>query len=498
MKKNVSTVSFFIAITFLLIVSCMTIIAKENVFTFARNEAIEILDPYNHFKCSNSIMEYLIYDRLWDNNPEARLATEISVSPDAREYTLTLRQGVKFHNGEPFNAESVKVSLERFKNEELVNSTYWTTLEEIEIIDDYKVIIKFSESNVAFFGNPYLSVTAMLPPKAFKEQGTELFKHPIGTGAFTFESFIPERDLVVNKNPDYWGEPAYVDKFIYLNIPEDSTRIAALNTGEVDLADSIPVDQIPLIDSNPNLEVFRVPAWASVVLCMKCDIEPFTDIKFRQAVNLAIDREGIVQYVTKSGNPCKGVLLEGQIGYDPDSPPIERDIEKAKQLVKESTYDGRDIVILARLGLVPKNLEVLQAIQAQLIEAGINAKLEILEAGTYTEKRNAGNYDLFFTYGVYTEDMTQFLIYRIVNNHTLHIGYENKELFDLILKQVGEVDEEKRSEMFKEINKTLNDDVAPWLYLYQLEQIFAKRKDVTGGIYYFNSTPDLRHVRYEK
>ena len=498
MKKFIKVTSLLVLLTLMLVSSCLVGFAKEKVFTYARNESIEVLDPYNNYKCSNAIMDYLIYDRLWDNNPEARLATDVNVSPDGKEYTLTLRQGVKFHNGEPFNAESVKVSLERFKKEELVNSTYWVTLEEVEIVDDYKVIIKFSEPNVVFFGSPYLSVTAMLPPKAFTEQGTDLFKHPIGTGAFTFESFIPERNLIVKKNPDYWGEPAYVDKFTYLNISEDSTRIAAVNTGEVNLADSIPVDQIPFIESNPDLEVLRVPAWASVLLCMKCDIPPFTDIKFRQAVNLAIDRESIVQYITKSGKPCSGALLEGQIGFDPSLPPIKRDIEKAKQLVKESIYDGRDIVILARVGLVPKNTDILQAIQAQLIEAGINVKLEILEAGTYTEKRAAGNYDLFFTYGVYTEDMTQFFIYRIVNNHTLHIGYENEELFELIMKQVREVNEEKRIEMFKEINNTLIADVAPWLYLYQLEQIFAQRKGVTGGIFYYNSTPDLRHVRYEE
>jgi ABC-type transport system substrate-binding protein len=495
-------VVYILLVILAIISSCLLGFAeetKEKVFTYARNETIEVLDPYNNYKCSNQIMDYLIYDRLMDDNPEARLATEVSVSPDGKEYTLTLRKGVKFHNGEPFNAECVKVSLERFQKENLVNSTYWATLKEVEIVDDYKVIIRFNEPNVSFLGTPYLRTTAMLPAKAFTEQGPDLFfKHPIGTGAFTFESFIPERNLIVKKNPEYWGKTAYVDKFIYISIAEDSTRIAGLHTGEIDLADTIPVDQIPSIEADPNLEVLRVPAWGSVMLALKCDKPPFTDIKFRQAVNLAIDRESIVKYVIKTGKPLGGCLMEGMIGFDPSLPPIKRDIEKAKQLVKESIYDGREIVILSRDGVVPKNKDVLQAIQAQLIEAGINAKLEILEAGAFTEKRAAGEYDMFLTLGVFSDDMSEFFIYRIIHADTVKIGYVNEELNGLIVKETQEANKGKRIELFRKIENIMNAEVAPWLYLYQIEQVFAKRKGVTGGTYYYDSSPDLRYVHYEE
>jgi ABC-type transport system substrate-binding protein len=234
------------------------------------------------------------------------------------------------------------------------------------------------------------------------------------------------------------------------------------------------------------------------MLALKCDKPPFTDIKFRQAVNLAIDRESIVKYVMKAGKPLSGALMEGMIGFDPSLPIIKRDIEKAKQLVKESIYDGREIVILSRDGVVPKNKDVLQAIQAQLIEAGINTKLEILEAGAFTEKRAAGEYDMFITLGVWTEDMSEFFVYRIIHGDTVKIGYVNEELNELILKETQEVDKGKRIEMFRKIVNIMNAEAAPWLYLYQIEQIFAKQKGVTGGIYYYNSTPDLRYVHYEE
>jgi peptide/nickel transport system substrate-binding protein len=508
MKKFIKVTILLVLLTLLLVSSCLvgfTAETKEKVITFARPEEIQKLDPYNAFKVSNKIMDFFLYDRLVEKNPETGggfvpgLATEWNVSSDGTEFTFILREGVKFHNGEPFNAECVKVSLDRFQKEILSDSSYWTSLKEVEIVDDYKVIIRFNEPNVLCLLN--LRQTAMLPAKAFTEKGTDLFfEHPIGTGAFILESFAPGQELVLKKNPEYWGEPAYVDKFIYLNITEDSTRIAGVHTGEIDIADTIPAEQISSIEANPNIEVLRVPAWDEAMLGVKCDKPPFTDIKFRQAVTLAIDRENIVKYITKGGQPATGVLPEGIFGFDDSIVPLERDIEKAKQLVKESIYDGREIVILAPTGWVPKTKDVLQAVQGQLIEAGINAKLEIIDGAAYVEKRAAGKYDLFFTSGSFPGDVSNFLTYRVLHSEkgNIALNYVNEELDELIVKQTKEVDEGKRIEILRKIENIMNAEVAPWLFLYQTEQIFVQRKGIVGARYYYDKCPDLRYVHYEE
>jgi ABC-type transport system substrate-binding protein len=505
MKKKVFTVSLLIILMFFIgLLTCSAQESEEKVFTFARPEEIQQLDPFNANKVSNRIMDYFLYDRLIEKNPDSvaslgfvpGLAMEWTVSPDGKEYTFKLREDVTFHNGEPFNSECVRVTLERLKKEELADSSYWDTLEEIETIDDFNITLRFSEPNVLCLLN--LSRAPILPAKALTEKGSDVFfEHPIGTGAFILESFDPGRELVVKKNPDYWGQPAYIDKFVYLNISEDSTRIAAVHTGEIDIADTVPADQVSSLETDPNIEVVRVPAWDHALLGIKCDKSPMDDVKFRRAVLLAIDGENIVKYVTQGGATASGVLPIGAFGYDSTVEPFKRDLEKAKQLVKESSYDGREIVIIAPTGWVPKTKDVLQIIQGNLLEAGINAKLDIMEGAAYMEKRASGNYDFFFTSGSYPGDVSNFLVYRVLHGETVALNYVNEELNELIIQQTQESNEEKRIEMLRKIQQIMNDEVAPWIYLYQTEQIFAKRKDITGERYYYDKCPDLRYVNYE-
>ena len=496
--KSIKLVIFLLTILWLLS-SCLVGFAQEKVITFARPEDIQFMDPYDNINITNLIIDYLVYDRLGEYNPETgtgfvpALATEWSVSPDGTEYTFKLRQGVKFHNGEPFNAECVKVSLERFVNEKLRRGSDWETLKEVEIVDDYTVIVRYKQPSVLCLTT---SIQApMLPAKAFKEKGVALFDNPIGTGAFTFTEWKRGQHIICEKNPDYWGEPAYIDKFIYLPINEDSTRLAAVLTGEIDIADTMPPDQVPLAEAEPNVEIFRMLAWDQIYLGLKVDTPPFTDKKFRQAVTLALDRENIVKFILKGGRPSTGNIPQGVFAFDDSLTPVKRDVEKAKQLVKESIYDGREIRIIVPTGWYPKSKDVAQAIQAELMEVGINATLEILDGATFAEKRAAGNYDIYYTGASQPGDVDSFIWMRI-HNDAMASGYINEELNKLIEDQRQEVDSEKRVEMLRKIENIVNTEVAPHAFVYQMEHLYFQRTGITGYRYYGNKCPDLRYVHY--
>lgn len=497
MKMN--KLVMFLLIIVLLLPNCLIGVAQEKVITFARPEDIQFMDPYDNINITNIIMDYLIYDRLVDYNPETgvgfvpALATEWSVSSDGTEYTFKLKQGVSFHNGEPFSAECVKVSLERFINEKLRRGSDWETLKEVEIIDDYTVIVKFSQPNVVCLTN--LVRTPMLPAKAFQEKGAALFDNPIGTGAFTFTEWRRGQHIIAEKYPDYWGEPAYIDKFIYLPINEDSTRLAGVLRGEIDIADTMPPDQVPAAEADPNVEVIRMLAWDQIYLGLKADTSPFTDKKFRQAVTLSLDRENIVKFILKGGRPSTGNIPMGVFGFDDSLAPVKRDIEKAKQLVEESIYDGREIRLIAPTGWYPKTKDVTQAIQAGLIEIGVNVNLEILDGATFAERRGAGNYDIYYTGASQPGDVDSFIWQRIYND-AMASGYVNNELNQLIEDQRQEVDSEKRIEMLREIENIINTEVAPHVFVYQMEHIYFQRKGIEGYRYYGNKCPDLRYVHY--
>ena len=500
MKKFIKVTILLVLLTLMLVSSCLVGFAKEKVITFARPEDIFYLDPYNTNVLSSSIIDYLIYDRLVDHNPETgvgfvpALATEWSVSPDGTAYTFKLRQGVKFHNGEPFDAECVKVSLERFLNEKLFKNSFWETLKEVEIVDDYTVIVRYKVPNVLCLTS--LILTPMLPAKAFTEKGVALFDHPIGTGAFTWGHWIRGQEIVVNKNPDYWGKPAYVDKFIYLPIIEDSTRLAAILTGEIDIADSMSADQVPMTEAEPNVEIAKMLAWDQNYIGLKADTPPMTDKKFRQAINMAIDRENIVKFIFKGGRPSTGNIPKGIFGFDDSLTPVKQDIEKAKQLVKESIYDGRELSFIIPMGWYPKEKDVTQAIQAQLMEVGINVKLELIDGAVYREKRAAGNYDFYWS--GYAADDIDFYLWNVIHSDLMSTGYKNEELNKLIEDQRQEVDSEKRIEILRKIQNIINTEVAPQIFVYQMENLYFQRKGITGYRYYGNKIPDLRYAHYEE
>lgn len=489
-----------ILLVFLMLVSiCLVGFAEEKEFTFARPEDILFMDPYDMNEVSGAIINKLIYNFLVNLDPETGvgyvpdLATEWSVSPDGTEYTFKLRQGVKFHNGEPFNAECVKESLERFLHENLRRGVYWDTLKEVKIVDDYTVIVGYEYPNALCLDT--LSSEPILPPKAFKEKGVALFDHPIGTGAFTFVEWKRGLHLICEKNPDYWGKPAYIDKFVYLPIMEGSTRLAGILTGEIDVADVMTGDQIPVAEAEPNVEIVKILGWDQNYIGLR-NKPPMTDKKFREAINLAVDRENIVKFVLKGGRPATGPIPKGIFGFDNSLIPVKRDIEKAKQLVKESIYDGRELDFIVPVGWYPKSKEVVQALQAELIEVGINVKLDIIEGASYKEKRSAGNYDFYFTgWGMTDVDS---LYFNVILSDYHSTGFKNEELNKLIKDQRQETNSEKRIGILRKIENIINTEVFPEVFLYQLEKIYFQRKGVKGIVYYGNGIPDLRYAHYEE
>lgn len=502
MKKFIKVTILLVLLTLMLVSSCLVGFAKGEVITYARSQDTDTMDPYDNWLGVNAIIDYMIYDRLVDYNPETgldyvpALATEWKKSPDAKEYTFKLRKGIKFHNGEPFNAECVKVSLERFLHEKaLRKASSWEDLKEVEIVDDYTVIIKFNETNVVCLNN--LVMLPILPAKAFTEKGVALFDNPIGTGAFTWGHWKRGQEIVVNKNPDYWGKPAYMDKFVYLPLLENSSRFAGILTGEIDFSETMYADQIPLIESSPNAEATRMLTWSEVYLALKTDKPPFTDIKFRQAMALAIDKEGIVKNILRGGRVSSGFIPKGIFGFDDRLVPLKRDVEKAKQLVKESIYDGKILNMMVPIGWFEFEKEVAQAIQGEFKEVGINVELEILDPATFTEKRAAGKYDCFLNDDAHPGDM-DFILQRDIYQDVHKFGNINPELKMLVGDQRREGDRQKREAILRKIENIINTDFAPLIPIWQRETINFQQKGITGVRYYGNKWPDLRYMHYEK
>ena len=321
------------------------------------------------------------------------LATEWSVSEDGKIYTFKLREGVKFHDGTPFNAEAANFNFQRMTNKDhpyydpQVGSTALGVLKGLKgskVVDEYTLEIELSEPNTGF-----VEAIASLPnyyimsPAAFEKYGKDAIgQHAVGTGPFKLVEWVRGQRTVMARNDDYWGKKPTVEEMVYRPILEPAARAAALKAGEVQIAWDLPVDQVESFKADPNFSVYLrgIPA-TKVIECWQAS-GPFSDIKVRKAVNMAIDRQTLADVILKgTAVPATQLYGIGSASYDKTLPVFEKyDPEAAKTLLAETKYpDGFSFFIITS----PENepvagaLQSYEFVQANLAEIGVTMDIRV-------------------------------------------------------------------------------------------------------------------------
>src|SRR6266511_2575193 len=255
---------------------------------------------------TNNMLEH-IYDRLLDRDaktlkPKPMLATAWKVVHDTT-WEFTLRQGVRFHNGEPFNAHSVKATMEYIKDP--ANKTHfasrWALIQDVQIVNDYTVRLITEKPWPSLIDRIAGTDFLPMPPKALKEQGVQaLAAKPIGTGPFRFVQWARDEKLVVERNPDYWQRPADVSRVTFRFIPEFSARLAALLAGEVDIMKDVPPQAVEVVDRSGKAKVrSTVSSRINYLALVNLKPGPLQDLKVRKAVHAAVNVDGLIQQVLK-------------------------------------------------------------------------------------------------------------------------------------------------------------------------------------------------------
>lgn len=315
------------------------------------------------------------------------------------DYTVEfkLRQGVKFHNGDEMTAKDIKYSFDRLKKDiqgiELASSLM-LTIKEVEIVDDYTVrlitdsVDPILEDRVASSWGSWI-----LPADYLEEVGDEGFaSKPVGTGPYKVASYSPEK-VVLERFDDYWGEKPAAKRIEYIVYPETSARITALITGEVDIITQLPPDQIEVVESQSGINVISTNITNMHVLRYNTTFGPLKDKKVRQALSLAIDRELLAN--TLWGG--KAIVPKGhqypEFGdmYFADYPQEEYNLEKAKQLIAQSDYNGEVINYELRNGYYTFGNEAAEAIVDMWKAIGVNAQVKFVEKTSNTEIANWSN-----------------------------------------------------------------------------------------------------------
>ena len=360
--------------------------AKDVVVAVASN--FTTLDPYDANDTLSQAVAKSFYQGLFGLDKEMKLqnvlAESYTVSDDGLVYTIKLHPGVKFQDGTDFNAEAVKVNLDRASNQEnhLKRYNLYKTIAKTEAVDANTVKITLKQPFSAFINILAHPATAMISPAALKKYGKEIGFHPVGTGPYQLETWNQTDFVKVKKFDGYWkqGLPK-LDTITWRPVVDNNTRAAMLQTGEAQFAFPIPYEQAGVLAKNDKLELVASPSIMQRYLSMNVTQKPFDNPKVREAINYAINRQALVK-VAFAGNatPAEGVVPPS-IDFAQSYKPWPYDPAKARELLKEAGYPNGFETTLWSSHNHSTAQKVLQFTQQQLAQVGIKVKVTAMDAG---------------------------------------------------------------------------------------------------------------------
>ncbi|MEH7343796.1 glutathione ABC transporter substrate-binding protein [Bacillus sp. JJ1532] len=481
------------------LVGCST--TKENVDGKEKVEKEEInelivarkadagnIDP--HFISSNPTANYVygkVYESLVsrdkDSNYIPALAEEWSQIDDLT-WEFKLRKDVKFHDGSDFNAEAVKQVFDRLLDEKTASprAVVFSMLKEVEVKDDYTAVLHLNNPFSALLSVLASSEGSIISPKAFNEGGVDLSINAVGTGPFKFESWKPGQEMVLLRNEEYWGTKPSFEKLTYKVVPEESTRVAMVETGEAHVADQLPVTELNRVEGSSSMSVLRTEGFGVEYIGFNVEKEPFTDVKVRQAIAHAIEKDAIIKGVYNSvGSRVASALAPKVIGFHDGLKDFPYDVNQAKNLLKEAGFpNGFKTTIVTDDR--KERINLAEVIQSQLKGIGVEVEIQVLEYGVYIETLSEGKSEMFIGgWGNATgdADYNQYNVFHSssagpVGNFSF---YKNPVVDKLIEDARKEPNEEKRMELYAELQE-IELEEAPLIPIRTLEHLSVTAKGI--------------------
>lgn len=449
---------------------------------------------------SFSVLEH-IYQTLFYMNTEGELepllAEKIEPGDEPQTFILTLRQGIQFSDGTPFNAEAVKANLDWVLNTD--NAAPFRFLidriQEVVVIDDYTVQINLNSDFAPLAAHLSHGALAMISPAAL-EQGSEfLASNAIGTGPYLLSNWARAESVTLERNPDYWGEAPKIDTLVFQVITEDGARLVALESGTVDIAVRVPPAEAARLAANPNIDIITTPGLRTIYIFFNVTAEPFDDVRVRQAVNYAVDVQSIVTNLFDDAALVSQAPFASPIfGYSQQTP-YARDLDKARELLAEAgVAEGTTVVLYHPTGRYIQDALVADAIRAQLREVGLNVELRTLEWTQYVPfvRAEAPDNQVQFAmlgWGTPTMD-ADYALYALFHSSQIPPGfngafYQNPEVDALLDEARTNPDPAAREAAYAEAIALIWND-APWLFLYSEIQLTAVRTNVEGFVVHPN------------
>ncbi|KKM08836.1 ABC transporter substrate-binding protein [Clostridiales bacterium PH28_bin88] len=472
----------------------------EKILVYARGADPRGLDPAYVDDGESAKVIVNIYENLVQYKPnstdiEPGLATEWSSSEDGKVWTFKLRQGVKFHDGTPFNAQAVKFSVERQLppnlNDDMPYATFtFGPVDKVEAADEYTVKFYLKEPYAPFLANLAMSLSApIVSPAAVQKFGADFNQNPVGTGPFKFVKWEKDQQIVLEANKDYWGEKPKVDKVVFKVTKENSVRASELISGAVDIIDGVDPNDVKKLEDS-GLKVLKAPGMNINYMGFFTHKKPFNDPKLRQAVSMAVNRKDLVDFLYQGmAKLANGPLPDFMPGYAADLKPYEYNPEDAKKLMAEAGYpNGMKVKMITYVNPRPYNAvggeKLAAAIQADLLKIGIQTEIVPYQWVEYKQAVKQGEGDLFFYGWIGDNGDPDNFLYALLSSFEIEstlnsAKYSNKQVDDLLVQAQRTSKPEERNKLYHQAQEIILQD-APWVFISHGVDMAATTKNISG------------------
>jgi peptide/nickel transport system substrate-binding protein len=471
---------------------------RKSELTLAIPSNPETIDPHQFRSVVSSSFISQVAEGLLTRDPKTMairpLLAESYRNVNPKTWEFKLRRGVKFQNGEDFTAESVKFSLERIISSKVntLGRTVWPPSfgQRAEVVDGHTVRIVTEVPDPIVPNRLAAESLNMAPPQAlgpFKDKPVGNFL--IGTGPYKFVEYVPGDRVVLEANPGYWGPKPATPRLVWKIIPDDATRLAALQRGAVDVIMNLPVPLLAQAESDPNVRVYaKLGSIVHGLLLNARESAPLKDRRVRQALNHALDKDALLKGLYRGhGVPISNVVARqvpdwidtGVYAYDP---------AKSKQLLTEAGFkDGFDLGLWVSLGRYALSAEMAQGIAGYFEKVGVRTNVQTMDWGPFNQRsarqpfKDCSHYG--FINGVWDPE---YLTQRFLPTYPTFRYYDAEgELKQAIVGHSEEANPAKRKALAAKVQQGLRDE-AVWVFLWQLDELYGLSKKVQG----FEMRPD--------
>jgi len=457
----------------------------------------EGLDPQKtsatstYFVTTNIYEPLVVMDENWHIQP--RLAESWEVADDYKSVTFHLKKGVKFHNGREMTAQDVKFSIERLHEDDSPKQKYYANITGAEIVDDYTITFTTEKPDAVLLTSFAYPWSVIVP----EECADTLKTAPVGTGAYRFDNWVPQQELNLTRNEDYYDTLASIEKVAYKIVPDATSAMVGVLNGDVDLVDVTgnPVDSI---QNNEAVSLYQKGINSVTILGMNLDNEYLSNELVRQAMACAINKDEIIQSVNQgNGDKVGSYLPSSAAEYIDTNDVLPYDVDHAKELMTEAGYQDGFSINLTLPKTYPMYTNIGQIIADQLEKIGIHCNIEVVEwadwmQNVYTDK----NYDMTVMANSGRLSAYDFIA-RFRSDSGDYISYKTGEADEILDQLSDEMDPDTRTQLVQDFQRLIAEKV-PVIPIETQHRIYAMNSALQGFVMYPSETTEFKLLSFSE